>query len=109
MLTALTDFLLTESPSYHRLWSIKKKLGLTGSGHKRSTGDGGTATAAAGTRKRKTAAIKDEDGSADEPTPKRKKRTTKKSAAAPVKDEPDSDGVDTGNEEAGAAEVNVEE
>ncbi|KIW16643.1 hypothetical protein PV08_03831 [Exophiala spinifera] len=110
---------------YQRLWAIKRKLGMTGTGHKRGTaGDGvvGTDTttaaaaavaAATGARKRKTTAakVKDEDGSGDESTSvkdntNKKKRVTKK-APTTVKEEADDD-VDIGTESAPGEEVKVE-
>ncbi|KAK7894099.1 hypothetical protein LTR67_006801 [Exophiala xenobiotica] len=88
---------------YHRLWGIKKKLGLTGSGNKKNAG---TAIPSTGGRKRKAAPAKTKKESTDgdeydvdEATPT-KKRDTKKQAV--VKDEDDGDSLEA---EAGSVDT----
>ncbi|KIW51535.1 hypothetical protein PV05_10245 [Exophiala xenobiotica] len=94
------------SACYHRLWGIKRKLGLTGSGNKKNAGGATSSAATPGTggRKRKAAAAKTKkagvDGDeSDEATPT-KKRDTKKQAV--VEDEEDGDSLEA---EAGSVDA----
>ncbi|KAJ9494312.1 hypothetical protein LTR99_002152 [Exophiala xenobiotica] len=97
------------SACYHRLWGIKKKLGLTGSGNKKNAAS--PATPSTGGRKRKAAPAKTKKESTggdehdiDEATPTKKRNTKKQDTKkqAVVKDEEDGDSLEA---EAGSVDT----